>query len=83
MLNTLAVNDNQSITKAYVDQFNQEIERSRRDLGIDFFNESSDLVKNNQENEIINNTLINLDGVGVKGNPLSDNELVNEKHLED
>ena len=35
-LNTQAVNDNQDITQAYVDQFHQEIERSRRDLGLDF-----------------------------------------------
>ena len=36
-LNTQAVNDNQVTTKTYVDQFHQENERSRRDLGIDFF----------------------------------------------
>ena len=30
-LNTQAVNDNQFITKCYVDQFHQENERSRRD----------------------------------------------------
>ena len=36
-LYTQAVNDNHVITKAYVDQFHQENERSRRDLGIDFF----------------------------------------------
>ena len=35
-LNTQAVNDNQVITKAYVDQLHQEIERSRRDGGLDF-----------------------------------------------
>ena len=35
-LNTEAVNDNQVIIKAYVDQFHQQNERSRRDLGIDF-----------------------------------------------
>ena len=35
-LNTQAVNDNQVITKANADQFHQENERSRRDLGIDF-----------------------------------------------
>ena len=40
-----AVNDNEVITKAYVDQFHQEYERSRRDLGIDFYDESNDLVK--------------------------------------
>ena len=34
-------------TKAYIDSLHEENERSRRDLGIDFYNESSDLVKNN------------------------------------
>ena len=42
--NKQAENDNEVITKSYVDQFHQENERSRRDLGIDFYNESSDLV---------------------------------------
>ena len=36
-LNTQAVNDNHVKTKACVDQFHQKNERSRRDLGIDFF----------------------------------------------
>ena len=44
-LKTQAVNDNQVITKAYVDQFHQENERSRRDSGIDFSNESNDSLK--------------------------------------
>ena len=35
-LNKQAENDNEVITKAYVDQFHQENERSRRDSGIDF-----------------------------------------------
>ena len=48
--NTQAVNDNQIIAKDYIDQFHQENERSRRDLGIDFYDESSDIVKNNQDN---------------------------------
>ena len=42
--NTEAIHDALVITKSYVDQFYQENERPRRDLGIDFFNESSDLV---------------------------------------
>ena len=47
-LKTQAVNDNQVITKLYVDQFHQENERSRRDLGLDFYNKSTDLVKINR-----------------------------------
>ena len=47
-LNKQAENDNEVITKAYVDQFHQESERSRRDLGIDFYNESSTILRFNQ-----------------------------------
>ena len=39
-LTTQAINDNQVITKSYVDQFHQEKERSRRDLSLDFYIES-------------------------------------------
>ena len=56
-LKTQAVNDNQVITKAYVDQFHQENERSRRELGIDFYNESIDIVRNNQDNDLNDNKL--------------------------
>ena len=55
--NKPAENDNEVITKAYVDQFHQENERSRRDLGIDFYIESTDLVKNNQDNDFNDNKL--------------------------
>ena len=39
-LNTQAVNDNHVITKTYVDQFHQENERSRRDIGLYFYDET-------------------------------------------
>ena len=82
-LNKQAENDNEVITKAYVDQFHQENERSRRDLGIDFFNESNDLVKNNQDNDLNDNKLTNIDSIKVNRNPNSDDELVNKKYLDD
>ena len=44
-LNTQAIHENQIITKSYVDQIHQATDYSRRDLGIDFYNELSDLVK--------------------------------------
>ena len=46
-LNTQAVNDNQVITKSYVDQFHQENERTRRDVGLDFYDESN--IENGQK----------------------------------
>ena len=74
-LNTQAVNDNHVITRAYVDQFHQENERSRRDLGINFYNESTDIVKINQDNDLNDKNLLNLDSVTVNRDPSSDNEL--------
>ena len=73
-LNTQAFNDNQVTTQAYVDQFHQENERSRRDLRIDFFDESSDLVKNNQDNDFNDNISTNIDSITVNKNHSSDNE---------
>ena len=82
-LNKQAENDNEVITKAYVDQFHQESERSRRDVGLDFYNESSDLVKNNQDNDLNGNKLTNLDSIQVNRNPNLDNELVKKRYLDD
>ena len=50
---------------AYVDQFHQEIERTRRDLGIDFYDESNDLVKNNQDNNFNDKKLTNINSITV------------------
>ena len=82
-LNTQAVNDNQVITKAYVDQFHQENERSRRDLGIDFYDESSDIVKKNQDKDLNAKKLTNLDSITYNRNPSSDNEVSNKKYIDD
>ena len=77
-LNRQAENDNEVITKSYVDQFHQENEQSRRDVGLDFYDESNDLVKNNQDNDLNDNKLTNLDSITVKRKPTSDSELSNK-----
>ncbi len=82
-LNKQAENDNQVITKAYVDQFHEENDRSRRDVGLDFYNESNDLVKNNQDNDFNDNKITYLDSVQVNRNPSSDNELANKRYIDD
>ena len=82
-LNKQAENDNQVITKAYVDQFHQENERSRRDLGIDFYNESSDLVKHNQDNNFNDNKLTNINSITINNNPSDDNHVCNKKYVDD
>ena len=82
-LNTQAVNDNQVITKSYVDQFHQENERSGRDLGIDFYDESNDLVKNNQDNDFNDNKLTNINTITINNNPTDNNHVSNEKYVDD
>ena len=82
-LNTQTVNDNQVITKAYVDQIHQKNERSRRDLGIDFFDESSGIVKNNQDNDLNDKKITNVDSIPVNREPASNNELANKKNNDD
>ena len=77
-MNTQAVNDNQVITKAYVDQFYDDNERNRRDVGLSFYNEEVDLVKNNQDNHLNDNKLTNIDSITVSRNLTSENELANK-----
>ena len=82
-LNARAVKDNQVITKVYVDQFHQENEQSRRDLGIDLYDESNDLIKNNQDNDFNENKLIIKDSITINRNPTADNEVSNKKYIDD
>ena len=65
-LNSQAVNDNEVFTKSYVDQFHDDNERNRRDLGIDFYNESSVLLKNSQDIDFNYNKSTNIDSMAVK-----------------
>ena len=82
-LNTQAVNDNQVITKAYVDQFHQENERSRRDVGLDFYDESNDLVKDNQDNDLNDNKLTNINSITINNSPTDDKHVSNKKYIDD
>ena len=51
-------------------------------MGIDFNDESIDIVKNNQDNDPNDIKLTNLDSITVNGNPISDNELSNKKYID-
>ena len=81
-MNKQAEND-YVISKAYVDQFHQENERSRRDLGIDFYDESSDLVKNNQTNDFNDNIILNVRSIQINDNPSNNDHVVNKKFVND
>ena len=81
-LNKPAKDDSEVITEAHVDQFHEENERSRRDLGIDFYDESDDLVKIFQDIDLKDKKLTILDSITVNRNPTS-NEVSIKKHTED
>ena len=48
-----------------------------------FYDESSNLVKNNQDNDFNDNKLTNLDSITVKRKPSSDEELTNKEYVDD
>ena len=75
-LNSQAVNDVEVISKPYVDNHYQETERPRRDLGLDFYNQSSDFSR-----EFKDNKSTNLDSIPPNRNRCSGNELANKKTL--
>ena len=78
-MNKQAKNDNEDTTKAYLDQFHNDNERNRRDIGLDFCDESSDLVKNNQDNDFKDNKPANIDSIKNNRTPNSDDEVSNKK----
>ena len=82
-MNKQAENDDEVITKAYVDQFHQENEQSRRELGIVFENESNFLVKNNQDNDLIDNKIRSINSITINNNPTHDNHVSNKKYFDD
>ena len=82
-LNKQAENDNEVITKAYVDQFHRENERSRRDIGLDFYDESNDLVKKNQDNDFNDNKLTNINSIQVNREPIANKDLSTKKYSDD
>ena len=82
-LNTQAVNDIQVITKVYVYQFHQEKEQSRKDLCKDFHNDTSDLVKNNQNNDLNDNKLTNINSITINNNPTDYNHISNKNYIDD
>ena len=70
-------------TKAYIDSLHEENERSRRDLGIDFYDESSDLVKNNQSNDFNDNIILNVRSIQINDDPSNDNHVSTKKYIDD
>ena len=82
-MNKQTEKDNEVTTKAYVDQFHSDNERNRRDMGLSFYNEEVELVKNNQDNSFNDNKLTKTNSIIVNRNPSANNELANKKNIDD
>ena len=52
-------------------------------MGIDFYNESSDLVKNNQDNNFNDNKLTNINSITINNNPIDANHVSNKKYIDE
>ena len=70
-------------TKSYIDSLHEENEQSRRSLGLDFYEESSDLVKNIQTNDFNDNISLTVRSVQINDDPSSDNHVVNKNYVDD
>ena len=81
-LNKLPENDNEVVTKTYVDQFHNDNERNRRDVGLSFYNEEVNLLKNKQDNDLNDNKLTNLYSITINRKPILDNEVSNKKFID-
>ena len=82
-LNKQAEKDNEVFTKTYVDQFHQENERTRRALGMSFYDESSELVKNSITNDFNDNIVLNVRSIQINDDATNDDHVVNERYVDD
>ena len=62
--------------KAYIDSLHEKNEKSRRDSALQFHDESSDLVKNTQDQDVNDKKLTNLDSIMVYRKPTLDEEVL-------
>ena len=69
-------------TKALIAGLHDENERNRRDLGIDFYDESNDLVKNNKTNDFNDNIILNVRSIQINDDTSSDDFVVNKKYVD-
>ena len=70
-------------TKAYIDRLHEENERSRRDLGLSFYDEEVDLGTKNQNNDFNNIKITNVRSFQIIDRPANDNDAMYKKYLVD
>ena len=52
-------------------------------IGIDFYDESSDIVKNNQDNDLNDDKSAIINSITINNNPIDNNHVSNKKYIDD
>ena len=74
---------NEKTTKAYVQSLHDENDKPQRDLGLKFYDETSDSVKINQGHDFNDNKLTNLDSLSVNRKRNLKAEVSNKNFVDD
>ena len=74
--------DNNLVTLGYIKSLHEDNERNRRDLGINFYDESDDLVKNNQTNHFNDNIILNVQSIEINDECTSDIHAANKIYVD-
>ena len=69
-----AVEDNDLVTLGYVKSLHEDNERNRRDLGLNFYDEKDNLVKNNITNDFNDNIILNVQSIEINDDPTSNDQ---------
>ena len=77
-----AQEDNDLVTLGYVKSLHEDNERSRRDIGLNFYNESSELVKNNITNDFNDNKILNVQSIEINDEPTNINHACNKEYVD-
>ena len=81
-MNHDAVEDNDLVTLAYVKSLHEDNERSRRDVGLNFYDENDNLVKNNITNDFNDNKILNVQSIEINNEPINDRDAVNKEYVD-
>ena len=74
-----AIEEGNLVTLGYVKSLHQDNDRNRRNLELNFYDESFDLVKNNQTNDFNDNIITNVQSIKINDDPTSDDHVANKK----
>ena len=77
-----AVEDNDLVTLTYVKSLHEDNERSRRDLGLQFYDENDNLVKNNVTNDFNDNKILNIQSIELNNECTNNNHAANKEYVD-